>query len=181
LPIIPRSHIYAVPGYAPSIGHLVSMLTHVRARTVSAVEELTTAQLDHLYDSNSNSIGALLAHIAAIEFSCQICTFENRPLKTEDIAPWAAALTLGTLGREQLRGQSLDWYLTQLERVRGASLHGLRRQTDSWLEEIYAFERRPTNFHYLWFHLLEDEMSHCGQIRWLRSRLPSTISDRASR
>jgi hypothetical protein len=28
------------------------------------------------------------------------------------------------------------------------------------------------NAHWAWFHVAEDEISHRGQIRWLRARLP---------
>ena len=43
------------------------MLTYARSTTLAAVEGLTLAELDNLHDPESNSIGALLAHIAAVE------------------------------------------------------------------------------------------------------------------
>src|SRR5690242_14547367 len=70
--------IDAVAGYSPMIGRLVGMLTYARSTTLAAVAGLTTTQLDHLHDAASNSIGALLAHMAAVERSYQIMTFENR-------------------------------------------------------------------------------------------------------
>jgi len=30
------------------------------------------------------------------------------------------------------------------------------------------------NAHFAWFHVAEDEISHRGQMRWLRTRLGST-------
>ena len=38
------------PGYAPTIGRLVAMLTFARATTVEAVEGLSMAELDHLHE-----------------------------------------------------------------------------------------------------------------------------------
>ena len=58
--------IEAIPGYSPTIGRLVGMLTYARSTTLAAVDGLTIADLDHLHDAESNSIGALLAHIAAV-------------------------------------------------------------------------------------------------------------------
>ena len=56
------------------------MLTYARETTVSAVQGLSLADLDHLHDAESNSIGALLAHIVAVERSYQVMTFEARRL-----------------------------------------------------------------------------------------------------
>jgi Protein of unknown function (DUF664) len=67
-----------IPGYTPTIGRLVGMLTYARSTTVAAVEGLTVAELDHLHDAHSNSIGALLAHIVAVERSYPVMTFEDR-------------------------------------------------------------------------------------------------------
>jgi uncharacterized damage-inducible protein DinB len=64
--------IEALQGYTPTIGRLVGMLMYARNTTIAAVQGLTVAQLDHLHDDQSNSIGALLAHIIAIEHAYQI-------------------------------------------------------------------------------------------------------------
>jgi hypothetical protein len=60
----------------------------------------------------SNSIGALLAHIAVVERSYQVMTFEDRPLSPEEAGEWSIALKLGAEGRRVLRGVSLDHYGT---------------------------------------------------------------------
>src|SRR5574340_1462038 len=70
--------IEPLPGFTPTIGRLVAMLTHARQGLLSAVRDLSIAQLDHLHDARSNSIGALLAHAAAVEGWHQILTFEDR-------------------------------------------------------------------------------------------------------
>lgn len=69
-------------GYSPAVGRLVCMLTYVRATTFAAVEGMTMKELDHLHDSHSNSIGALLAHIAAEERSYQCIGLGFMPLRT---------------------------------------------------------------------------------------------------
>ena len=51
------------------------MLMYARSTTFVAVEGMTVEELDHLHDSQSNSIGALLAHIAVVERSYQVMTW----------------------------------------------------------------------------------------------------------
>ena len=73
---MPLLRIEPLAGYTPTIGRLVGMLTYSRQTLVAAVDGLTTAQLDHLHDPQANSIGALLAHAAAVEQWYQRFTFE---------------------------------------------------------------------------------------------------------
>jgi hypothetical protein len=158
-------------GYSPNIGRLVGMLTYARSTTMAAVDGLTVTALDHLHDPTSNSIGALLAHITAVERSYQVLTFEDRLFSPDENAPWVAALKLGDMGRTALRDQPLSHYLEKLDEVRGDTLKGLAARDDDWLERSVALAPR-LNAHWAWFHVLEDEVNHRGQIRWLRSRLP---------
>jgi len=167
----PSFRIEPLPGFTPTIGRLVGMLGYARQTTLDAVQGLTREQLDHLHDEQSNSIGALLAHIAVVERGFQIATFEEREFTPEEKEIWAAPLALGDLGRRALRGRELQVYVDELHRVREATLAGLAARDDAWLEA--AVRIAPTlNAHWMWFHQAEDEINHRGQIRWLRSRLP---------
>jgi uncharacterized damage-inducible protein DinB len=161
------------PGYAPNIGRLVVMLTYARRTTLQAVHGLTTAQLDHLHDAESNSIGALLAHAAAVEVAYQRATFHRRSLTPAELGRWGAALDLGARAWEEIRGHDLRHYLTMLDGIRAETLQELAARTDAWLEETTPFwGGQLANNHFQWFHVLEDEVNHRGQIRWLRRRLP---------
>src|SRR5262245_23755946 len=101
------------------------MLTYVRETLIDAVRGLTEAQLDHLHDAASNSIGALLAHAAAVERYYQVLTFEDREPSADEESRWGAALDLGEPGRQALRGHDVAWYLNDLASVRGATLAAL--------------------------------------------------------
>ena len=148
------------------------MLTYARFTTIAAVNGLTLEELDHLHDPVSNSIGALLAHIAVVERSYQILTFEGRTLSADENARWSAALKLGDEGRHALRGRPLDDYLDELKSVREQTLAGFAARDDAWLEQ--SVNPAPKiNAHWAWFHVAEDEINHRGQIRWLRGRLPT--------
>ena len=164
--------IAPLPGYAPTIGRLVAMLTYTRETLLADVAGLSRDQLDHLQDEASNSIGALLAHVAAVERWYQVLTFQDRVPTALEEAPWLPALDLGDAGRQHLRGRELQEYLDDLAAGRRATLAALATRDDAWLEAPLA-AKPAMNAHWAWFHVAEDELSHRGQIRWLRARLPS--------
>lgn len=160
-----------VPGFTPEIGRLVSMMRYVRQTTEATVAGLTVEQLDDLHDARSNSIGALLSHLAAVEAWYQASTFFGRDLDEEEMREWGPALDLGDAARDAIRGRPLEHYLERMRRVRETTLEELGRRDDRWLEETAPFwEGQPANNHFKWFHVFEDELNHRGQIRWLRAR-----------
>jgi uncharacterized damage-inducible protein DinB len=171
---LPPYRILPLAGYTPTIGRLVAMLSYARHTTLDAVDGLTREQLDHLHDERSNSIGALLAHIAAVEHGYQLVTFEEREPTAEENEAWSAALKLGTTGRREIRGHELQYYVDQLQRTREGTLAALRARDDAWLEAPLRIAP-ALNAHWAWFHVAEDEINHRGQIRWLRARLPWSV------
>jgi uncharacterized damage-inducible protein DinB len=160
------------PGFAPAVGRLVAMMTYTRVTTLRAVEGLTTPQLDYVHDADSNSIGALLAHIASVEVAYQRVTFEGRAVSSPSHeAEWEAAVQLGERARAQIRGKPLEHYVAALEEVRAFTLAELAQQDDAWLDDIGTFgPGRRVNNYFKWFHVFEDELNHRGQIRWLKHR-----------
>lgn len=160
-----------VPGFTPQIGRLVSMLNYVRHATLEAVADLGVGELDYVHDAQSNSIGALLLHIAAAEAGYQAATFRGRELTAQEKEEWNAALALGDIARQEIRGHELAYYLDRLERVRATTLLELGRRDDDWLQEETTFRSgQRINNYFKWFHVLGHEINHRGQIRWLRTR-----------
>lgn len=82
-----------------------------------------------------------------------------------------AALDLGAKAREQIRSRGAEYYLDALDRGRETTLSTLSKLDDAWLERPLV-AMPDSNAHWAWFHVAEDEISHAGQIRWLRARLP---------
>jgi uncharacterized damage-inducible protein DinB len=163
--------IAELPGYSPQIGRLVSMMNYVRSTTLTAVAGLGVDELDYLHDAQSNSIGALLSHIAATEVGYQAATLYERELNALEKQEWAAAIELGDSARREIRGHGLDYYLTRLEQLRATTLAELGRRTDQWLEDSTTFGNgRRVNNYFKWFHVFGHEINHRGQIRWLRER-----------
>jgi uncharacterized damage-inducible protein DinB len=169
-----RFKITTEPGYAPEVGRLVCAMDRARSRTLDAVQGLTQPQLDHLFDANANSIGALLTHIAAIETLHGILSLEKRMPTPEEMATWGAAFSLGDAARASIKGKPLEHYLDLLARTRENTKSRLRDKTDAWLleEHDYVNGERANNW-YIWFHVPEDETNHRGQINLIRKRLPA--------
>ena len=160
-----------ISGFTPQISRLVSMMNYVRYTTLSAVERLGVDELDYWYDPQSNSIGALLLHIAAAEVGYQAATFYARDLNVDERHEWGAALELGERARQEIIGHELGYYLSTLEQVRATTLAELGRREDQWLEEQTSFgSGQRVNNYFKWFHVFGHEINHRGQIRWLRAR-----------
>jgi hypothetical protein len=160
-----------IPGFTPQIGRLVSMMNYARHTTLTAVAGLGVDELDYVHDPQSNSIGALLSHIAASEIGYQAATFYARGLNAEEKQEWGLAIDLGERASREIRGHQLDYYLSRLEQVRAKTLAELGRRQDQWLEEQTSFRSgQKINNHFKWFHVLEHELNHGGQIRWLGRR-----------
>ncbi|WP_235982727.1 DinB family protein [Kordia aestuariivivens] len=157
-------------GYSPQIGTLISMLNNLSARVERVVKDLDQRQLDHLHDEKANSIGALIMHLAAAEKIYQLYTFENRGFNEEEEKFWGPALNLDDAGREAFKGKDVAYYLKIYKEVRAKTLEEFKKLDDSWLAKI-----RPgstDNNHYYWFHVMEHQSSHLGQILFLKKRIP---------
>lgn len=172
----PPSVLGPRPGYTPQVGTLVSELTWMRHAPVSAVKGMSQADLDHLFDAEANSIGALLLHLAAAETFYQYHTFYGR--KWADLPPeaaqkWGAPMELGDQGRKSIKGHDLDFYLAALQETRAKTLAELAKRDDAWLMTVDKdWPWGPTNNYCKWFHVCEHESHHSGQIEFLKKRLP---------
>lgn len=113
--------------------------------------------------------------MAAVERAYQILTFEERDWTQEELAPRLPALDLGESGRQAVRGRPLESYLADLQEVRAGTHAALTQRDDAWLERSLVTDPEM-NTHLAWFHVMEDEINHRGQIRWLRARLPRVVS-----
>jgi uncharacterized damage-inducible protein DinB len=165
-------------GYSPQIGILVSQLEWVRASVINATKGLTQPQLDFLVDSQSNTIGALLMHLAATDTIYQDLTFYNLPnFSPANKNKFAVAMELGDEGRKQIKGHDLDYYIAILTEVREATLKEFKNRDDKWFQEVDPeFFGGPTNNFCKWFHVCEHEANHRGQMTVIRKRLPGNHS-----
>ena len=173
-PIIKPEDLYLVTdvtGCTPHIGRLICMMNYARYVTLASVKGLTVEQLDYLHDKESNSIGALLYHIASTDFYFRIITFEERELTPEENEKWEAPSFLGKKGREEIKGNDLEFYINVLNEERNKIYELFKDKDDEWLEKKMEWYGNTSNYHHIWFHAFEDEINHRGQINWLKKRL----------
>jgi len=164
------------PGYTNEISILVSMMNWMRDTVLREVSNSTTKELDFLLDDDSNSIGAMLMHLTATERYYQLNTFEE--VKRKDVMydvkdkMWDAASSLGDKGRETFKGLPASFYIDKMTEVREFTLNELKNQDDAWLyKSVPFFGNQPTNNYCKWFHVVEHESNHNGQIRMVKKRV----------
>lgn len=163
-------------GYSDEISILVSMMDWMRGVVLRDVDGISQKELDFLLDENSNSIGAMLMHLAATERFYQLDTFKGLPLSRMNFgveeSEWDAASNLGDSGRKTFKNKPLSYYIDTLAAVREFSKNELGNQDDSWLMESTIFwNNEPVNNYCKWFHVVEHESNHNGQIRFIKSRV----------
>jgi len=162
-------------GYTPGVSNLVSMMNWMRGVVLSSVDGASIKDLDYLHDEDSNSVGAMLLHLAATEKYYYLNTFENMrwgSWDNETKAEWDTPMNLGERGRQIIKGNPLEYYLEKLNSVREATLAELKNRDDKWL--FYTDENfvwGPTNNYCKWFHVVEHESNHNGQIKYISSRV----------
>ncbi|MBK6565957.1 MAG: DUF664 domain-containing protein [Saprospiraceae bacterium] len=166
------NHIGPKKGYTPHIGTLVSMLDWIRDTVFRYHPNLSVAQLDHLHDKDSNTIGALIMHLAATEVIYQDITFDN----LDDFSPankekWSVAMDLGEKARNEIKGNPLSFYRDMYEEVRTKTNAGLDKRDDNWLLSGETKDWDWNNY-CKWFHVVEHYANHRGQITWQAKRLP---------
>ncbi len=97
---------------------------------------MSTKDLDFLLDEKANRIGALLLHLVAVEKFYQANTFDGmNPDKLPEAwkEKWGPAMELGEPGRKQIQGNTLDYYLNNLNETREKTLAEFRKRDDAWL------------------------------------------------
>ena len=120
------------PEYSPHIGALVQIMACARMTTLKAVEGMGVAELDATAPGFSNSVGMLLAHMAATDRIYQAASFENRdPFETPEYAPYQGAMTFGWKGESR----AAPWQACSLSWQKSAPTHSrscLSGMTTGW-------------------------------------------------
>ncbi|MFD1739580.1 DinB family protein [Bacillus salitolerans] len=151
------------------------MLEYSREILLDDIKGLDQGDLDYIAYEGANSIGALLVHIVAIEFVHQVITFEKRDLNETELAYWESALFLGEKAKEAIKNKPIEYYVNLLSETRETTLALLRSQKEEWLFEEHKWENGVThNYYWLWYHVMEDEVNHRGQIRMIKKMLFNT-------
>ena len=162
-------------GYTNELSILISMMDWMRDTVLRGVKGISQKELDYVLDDDANTIGAMLMHLAATERYYQIDTFKGISKKKLSFGlsdeMWHAASSLGDKGRAAFKSKSPSFYLDKLSEVREYSLSEFKNRDDAWLyESVPFFGNQPTNNYCKWFHVVEHESNHNGQIRMIKKR-----------
>lgn len=158
--------------YSDHIGILVGQLEISRTKTLKLVENLTLEELDYCPSMFTNSIGKLLKHIATTERLYQIDTFLKREMTREEFEEMRDGLG-GIMISYPTKGHELPYYHSILEKTRQTTLNELKSKDDDWLSTVTQMRNKTyADNWYKWFHVVEDEIFHCGQITLLKKNLP---------
>ena len=163
-----QNTINSKKGYSPQIGVVVEMLEDLKSRVTRNVRNLDQKQTDFLLDDQANRIGALILHLAATEKYYQVYTFENRGYNREEAKFWNTPMNLGEAARTELVGKPIDYYLDIWDEVRKETLKLLKTKDDKWFAQKTA--RGSMNNHWAWYHVMEHQANHMGQIRLILKR-----------
>lgn len=154
-----------IKDFSPQVGTLVSMLNNLKGRVENNVAALNQEELDYLVDEKANSVGALVMHLIATEVYFQSVTFDKKDVFDEkEGIEWKYAMSLGKDGQENIKEHEITYYLDIWKKVRKQTIKVLKTKDDEWLAS--------NSNHYYWFHTMEHQSSHLGQILFLKKRIP---------
>ncbi len=172
LPAKNLNHIGPQQGFTPHIGTLISMLDWLSNSVIQYHKGLSVAQLDYIFDAESNSIGALMMHLAATEVIYQDLTFHNlEDFSKENESKWKVAMDLGKDAQQKIKGNNIDYYKNMFEEVRATTKAEMKKRDDKWLLSGETKDWDWNNY-CKWFHVAEHYANHRGQMTWYAKRAP---------
>ena len=156
-------------GYSTQIGNTIAMLEDLKVRVTKSVVNLEVEGTDFLLDKEANRVGALIMHLAATEKYYQLYTFENRGFNKEEVEKWEVGLKLGDVAREKFIDKPISFYLDIWNEVRKETLELLKTKNDKWFNA--KVKGSTMNNHWAWYHVMEHQANHMGQIRLITKRI----------
>ena len=145
----------------PRVGLLFSMMEKTREKLLKRIEELTLEEMDYSPSGRRiETIGTLLLHIAAVEWSW---IFEDIGDTAMDYEKWKHAFPLRE-GIDQLTKQGKEFYIKRLSEVRSEVFDWLKSIEDKELDRLIPLGETDVSIEWILFHLIEHEAIHVGQI-----------------
>jgi uncharacterized damage-inducible protein DinB len=164
------NHIGPMAGYTPQIGTLISMLDWISDSVIRVTKKFSMEELDRLHDKDSNSIGALLLHVAATEVIYQDITFNNlSSFSKANKDKWNVAMELGPDAQTKIKGNRHEYYVEAINTVRANTKMEMKKKDDTWLLSGETKDWDWNNY-CKWFHVVEHFANHRGQITWYSKR-----------
>jgi len=167
-------------GHSPdhSIDYLIGMLEDTRITTLQAVRNIPVEQLHWQYKEGWNTIGALLAHLTALEHYFRIEFIEGRKLTQEENDHWLPALDMGKYLPQLINYQPIEVYITRLDQSRQLLFEALKKITfEDFITRIEDYDPETgCNLAWVLYHMMEDEIYHRGQMSMIRKLYKETVN-----
>ena len=149
---------------SPRVALFFSMMERTRRTLIRRAETLSKETIDFSPQrQNVETIGTLLLHIAAVEWGW---IFEDIAGKEMEYEKWKYGFSLRE-NIDQLEGEDVEFYLSQLKEVRQEVFDFLKTISDKDLDSIVDVDGEKVSMEWILFHLLEHEAMHLGQISFL--------------
>lgn len=161
---------------SPDIGCFLWMLEDIRTRTKQSLAEINTAALDWVPSPALNSIGTLLAHIAAIEADWLYSDVMGQPFP-QDVATLLPPTVRDADGHlTRVGGREVREHFAVLDVVRFRLLTAFRAMSPGEYRRV----RRVTDYdvtpEWCLYHLAEHEAAHRGEIETVRTLAEAVIA-----
>jgi uncharacterized damage-inducible protein DinB len=153
-----------------TINYFLGMLSKTRETTLQKINNIRVEELDWQCRPGWNTIGALLSHTIALEHYFRIEFVEGRKLTKEEVEKWLPALDLGQHVPRLIRLLPIEFYHTGFAESRRLFLESFKSiDFDSFTRRIEGYDpQEGCNMAWVLYHMIEDEIRHCGQIALLR-------------
>ncbi len=152
---------------SPRVALWYSVMHETRERLFRVLRDLTQEELDYTPNERKfETIGTLLLHIAAVEWSW---IFEDIGGKEMDYEEFKHAFALRPeVNIPQLKDQSIQFYIDKLKEIREDVYQRLANFEDDDLDKIIGSDSDKHSIEWILFHIVEHEAMHIGQIQLLR-------------
>ena len=159
------------PGLSTGIGYYLSGMEEVRRQVTVAVKDIPDELIGRPPFLGAHSIGGLVLHIGEAEWFWMKMVVSGHKLTEEDKqAPYWDILD--DVERVARNGYTVEFCLSEAEKIRNLTRDVLFTYNDKDLERIITFERKgeTTEYNLRWVlhHLIDHESQHKGQILMLK-------------
>jgi len=159
-----------LPGYDPAVGVWLAALQEARTRTKARVHDLAPAALDWTGDGLVNSIGTLLAHVAAIEMDWLFTEICEQAIPADVLALLPPDVRTADGRLTPVVGLPLVEHVRRLDEARAVLLERAADLDATDLHRVRRLERCDVTPAWVFHHLLQHEAEHRAQIALLRAR-----------
>lgn len=142
----------------------------VRTTTIQVISRIPQEEVDWQFKEGWNTIGALLAHINAIEHYFRIVFVEGRKLTSDEENRLLPGLDMGPYLPQLRQNLNIETYIARLTESRRLLLDALNGLSfEEFTKKIDAYDPDTgSDLAWILFHMAEDEIYHRGQISMLR-------------